>query len=381
MKKIIEFIRDLYGTKEFIPLHEPKFIGKEKDYLSQCIDSTFVSTSNGVFTEKLENQIKDFTGSSYCLALINGTSALHLSLLGLGLKNDDEVIIQVMNFVAGVNAISYCGAKPLFVDCEKDNLGICPIKLEEFLKKETFIDENGNCCNRVTGNLIKVCIITHLFGHPSKITELKRICDNYNIKVLEDAAEAFGSCYNGKKLGTFGEIGIFSFNGNKIITGGGGGAIVTNDKNLYLKLKHLATTAKITQNHNFFHDETGYNYRLPNLNSAVLSAQMENIQMFIENKRETASLYQKFFEDFDDILFFTEKENCFSNYWLNSIIFEKPEDRNKFLEYSEKNNIQIRPVWILNNKYPMYKNCFSINLENSQYLEDRLINLPSSVRL
>ena len=297
----VEFIRETFKTNEFIPLHEPKFIGNEKKYLNDCIDSTFVS-SVGKYVDKFEEEFAKKVGSKYAVATVNGTSALHISLLLADVKAEDEVITQALTFVATCNAISYIGAKPVFVDVDLDTMGLSPNSLKKFLKEncETI---NNQCINKTTKKIIKACVPMHTFGHACKIEDIKNICDEWNIALVEDAAESLGSYYKEKHTGTFGKLGAFSFNGNKIITSGGGGVIVTDDEEFAKKAKHLTTTAKIPHKWEYVHDEIGYNYRMPNLNAALLVAQLEKLNDFIASKRDLALKYEKIFSSNDDLNF------------------------------------------------------------------------------
>lgn len=376
--EFINFVRDIYGTKKNIALHEPKFIGNEKKYISQCIDSTFVS-SVGKFVGKFEKKIAKYTGAKYAVATTNGTSALHISLILAGVEREDEVITQPLNFIASCNAISYCNAKPIFIDVDKDTMGLSPKALGSFLEKNTII-KNKKCINKKTRKTIKACIPMHSYGHPCRINDIKKILKKYHIFLIEDAAESLGSFYKNKHTGTFGQVGVISFNGNKIVTAGGGGCIITNDKILAKKAKHITTTAKIPHRWEFKHDEIGYNYRMPNLNAALLIAQLENLNFFIRNKRELAKKYQAFFKD-TEFNFFKEPKNSKSNYWLNSIILKNKKNKDQFLEETNSNGIMTRPIWLLMNKLPMFKNAQSIDLKNSKWLFERVVNIPSSVTL
>ena len=377
-ENVIDFIQETYQTKNFIPLHEPRFVGNEKKYLNDCIDSTFVS-SVGKFVDKFENLIAKYTGAKYAVAISNGTSALHTSLLIANVDQNDEVITQPLTFVATCNAISYCGAKAIFIDVDKDTMGLSPTALRSFLEKNTIIN-NNRCINKKTKKIIKACVPMHSYGHPCKIDEIKKICDEYNIFLIEDAAESIGSTYKNKHTGTFGHLGVISFNGNKIITAGGGGCIITNDKILAEKAKHLTTTAKIPHKWDFNHDMVGYNYRMPNLNAALLVAQLEKLNDFIINKRNLANKYKVFFKK-TDYNFFKEPKNCKSNYWLNSIILKNKTQRDQFLKKTNSNGIMTRPIWILMNKLPMFKNAQCVELKNSNWLEERVVNIPSSATL
>ncbi len=374
---VINFIKSIYNNK-FIPLHEPRFLGNEKKYLSECIESTFVS-SVGKFVNEFEEKIAKYTGSKYAIATVNGTSALQISLLLADVNKDSEVITQPLTFVATCNAISYCNAKPIFVDVDRDTMGLSPYKLRSFLEKNTTV-KNKQCINTKTKKVIKACVPMHSYGHPCKIDEIKEICDQYYIFLIEDAAESLGSFYKDKHTGTFGQLGNISFNGNKIITAGGGGCIITNDELLAKKAKHLTTTAKVPHKWNFDHDMVGYNYRMPNLNAALLVAQLEELNYFVSNKRELANQYETFFKgiDYD---FFKEPKNCKSNYWLNSIVLKDKIQRDKFLEETNSNGVMTRPIWTLMSRLQMYKIAQSDDLTNSRWIEERVVNIPSSVRL
>ena len=373
---VVDFVRGIYGKEGLIPLHEPLFIGNEKKYLNECIDSAYVS-SVGKFVDKFELKIAEYTGSKYAVATTNGTAALHIALLISDVNKGDEVITQPLTFVATCNAISYCGGMPIFVDVDKETMGLSPDSLNNFLKQYAII-KNNQCINKKTGNKIKACVPMHTFGHPCKIDEIKLICDNYHIKLIEDAAQSIGSFFRGKHTGTFGSMGVFSFNGNKIITAGGGGCIITNDTELAHKAKHITTTAKIPHKWNYNHDLVGYNYRLPNINAALLVAQLEQIEKFCFNKRELAAKYKKFFKNME-IKFFTEPSNSKSNYWLNSVILERIDQKNSFLETTNNNGIMTRPIWTLMNNLEMYKDYQCGELTNSKWLQERIVNIPSSV--
>lgn len=374
--KFIDFVRLIYKEKDFIPLHEPRFLGNEKKYLNECIDSTFVS-SVGKFVDMFEQKIAEFAGVKYAVATTNGTAALHISLLLAGVEHGDEVITQPLTFIATCNAISYCNADPVFVDVDVDTLGLSPTALRVFLENNCEI--NGQkCINKKNGKTIKACVPMHTFGHSCKIDEIKTICDEWHIALVEDAAESLGSYYGGRHTGTFGLVGAISFNGNKIITSGGGGCIITNDEVIAKKAKHITTTAKIPHKWEYVHDLVGYNYRLPNLNAALLTAQLEQLDGFLNSKRELAGIYKGFFED-KNIKFVLEPENAKSNYWLNAVILNSKQQRDEFLEFTNANGVMTRPIWRLMNELEMFKNCQSGSLENSKYLEERVVNIPSSV--
>jgi len=375
----IDFIQSLYQTNNSIPLHEPKFIGNEKKYLNECIDSTFVS-SVGKFVDEFEEMVARFSGAKYAVATSNGTSALHIGLKLVGVDGSCEVITQPLTFVATVNAISYCNAKPIFVDVDRETLGLSPSKLKEFLEEFATFNENGECINKSTNKIIKACMPMHTFGHPCKIDEIVEICDSYNIAVVEDAAESLGSYYKGKHTGLFGKVGVFSFNGNKIITAGGGGMLVFDDEQLAKKAKHITTTSKVPHPYEYIHDEIGYNYRITNLAAALGVAQMENLQLFIDKQRYLASIYKDYFKD-TNIEFIKEPKDSKSNYWLNTVMLKDKQTRDEFLKYTNDNGIMTRPIWRLMNKLDMFKEAQTGNLDNSKWLEDRVVNIPSSVIL
>jgi perosamine synthetase len=375
-KDVINFIQETYQTKDFIPLHEPRFIGNEKKYLNECIDSTFVS-SVGKFVDEFEDKIANYTGAKYAIATSNGTSALHISLLLANVERSDEVITQPLTFVATCNAISYCGAQPVFVDVDRDTMGLSPSALKKFLENNASV-KNQQCINNKTGRVIKACIPMHTFGHPCRVDEIKDVCDKHHIFLIEDAAESVGSFYKDKHTGNFGQVGVMSFNGNKIITAGGGGCIITSDKTLAKKAKHLTTTAKISHKWNFNHDMVGYNYRMPNLNAALLVAQLENLDIFLHEKRKLVDMYKEFFKA-TDYAFVKEPAECKSNYWLNSIILKDEQQRDEFLNETNSQNVMTRPIWTLMSKLPMFEYAQCGDLKNSEWLEGRLVNIPSSV--
>jgi aminotransferase in exopolysaccharide biosynthesis len=379
LKRIIEFIRSTFQEPTaFIPLHDPRFIGSEKKYLQECIDSNFVS-SVGEFVGRFEKMCAEYTGSKHAVAAMNGTSALHTALLMAGVTAKDEVITQPLTFIATANAISYTGATPVFTDVDRNTMGLSPASMEEFLFTNAEMRNDGFCYNKVTGKRIIACIPMHTFGHPVKIEELVSLCNQYNIVLIEDAAESIGSTYKGKHTGGFGKLGVFSFNGNKIITTGGGGMILTDDEEIARHAKHITTQAKVPHRWEFVHDEIAYNYRLTNINAALGCAQMESLPKFIEMKRTLAETYKTFFSGMDDYTFFSEPEHCQSNYWLNVILAKNKELRDKLLTCTNDNGVMTRPVWRLMNELNMFKHCQCGNLDNAKWFEERVINIPSSV--
>lgn len=375
----IDFIKAQFKGQEFIPLHAPLFNGNEKKYILETVDSTFVS-SVGPFVNTFEKVMCDLTGAGYAVAIVNGTSALHMSLLLADVQRSDEVLTQSLTFIATCNAISYVGASPVFIDVDKDTMGMSPESLLNFLEKNVEVKKDGFAYNLKSGLRIKACVPMHTFGFPCRIDRIKKICNRYNILLIEDAAESIGSYYNGIHTGIFGKMGVFSFNGNKTITCGGGGAIVTNDPELAKRAKHLTTQAKVPHRWDFVHDAVGYNYRMPNLNAALACAQLEQLPFFISNKRELANRYSAFFLK-QGIEFVHEIEDTRANYWLNAIMLENREERDLFLGYANDNNVMSRPIWELMHRLPMFSRFQRTDLSNSEWIGDRLVNIPSSVRL
>jgi perosamine synthetase len=374
---LIRFIRGLYKTEAFIPLHEPVFRGNEKKYLNECIDSTFVS-SVGAFVDRFEQMTAEYSGSKYAVATVNGTAALHIALKLSGVTEETEVITQPLTFIATCNAISYCGAQPVFVDVDKETLGLSPDSLQAFLEDETVQKADG-CYNKSTGRRIAAVVPMHTFGHPCRIDEVATICDRYRIALVEDAAESLGSYHQGRHTGTFGKMGVFSFNGNKTITTGGGGMIVTDDGALARRAKHITTTAKVPHSYEYVHDEVGYNYRLPNLNAALGCAQMEMLEPILNDKRELADAYAAFFGE-RETAFVHEPSGSRSNYWLNAIVLPDRAARDSFLKATNDAGVMTRPVWQLMNRLKMFETCQSTDLTNAIWLEERVVNIPSGVR-
>ncbi|MBU0681145.1 MAG: LegC family aminotransferase [Proteobacteria bacterium] len=374
--EVCAFIRTIYPDRDFIPLHEPRFIGREKEYVTDAIDSTFVS-SVGAYVTRFEEMICDYTGAGHAVATVNGTAALHMALLVAGVKPGDEVICQPLSFVATANAIRYCGAEPLFLDVDRETMGLSPTAVEEFLADNS-TQKDGRCYNRKTGRPIRACVPMHTFGHPCRIDALTEICQRFRLSLIEDAAESLGSLYQDRHTGTFGDLAIFSFNGNKTITCGGGGVIITDNEALATKAKHLTTTAKVPHPYLYEHDELGYNYRLPNLNAALACAQLENLEFFVDNKRKLAAHYADFFES-QPLAFITEPAGARSNYWLNTLLTTNIAERDHFLQSTNAAGIMTRPAWNLLHTLKMYSTCQTGELTNARWLADRLVNIPSSV--
>lgn len=376
---ITTFIHNLFGTDEFVPLHAPLFIGNEKKYLAECIDTTFVS-SVGKFVDRFEEQVACYTGSKRAVVCVSGTNALHMGMLLVGVERDDEVLTQALTFIATCNAISYIGAHPVFLDVDRDTLGLSPLAVKRWLSGHAEV-RNGQCYNKKTGRRIKACVPMHTFGHPMKIDELSAVCNEYHIELVEDAAESIGSFYKGRHTGTFGRVGAISFNGNKTITTGGGGMLLFQDEELGKFAKHLTTQAKAPHRWAFVHDHIGYNYRMPNINAALGCAQMENLDRYVSNKRETAERYREFFSHIPDVEFVVEPANSRSNYWLNAVLLKDRRAQQSFLEYTNDHGVMTRPVWELMNRLEMFRGCETDGLENTVWLEERIVNIPSSVRL
>ena len=374
---LIEFIKKQYPNKNTIPLHEPSFNGNEKEYVLDTINSTFVS-SVGVYVDKFEIMIADLSNTKKAVATVNGTSALQVALRLAGVSQGDEVLTQALTFIATINAIIYNGASPVFLDVDLDTMGLSPKSVRLFLEEFGEI-RDGICFNKKTNKKITACLPMHTFGCPVHLDELITVCEKWNIPVVEDAAESIGSDYKGKPTGSFGKLGVFSFNGNKIVTSGGGGAIVTNDLDLAVKAKHLTTTAKVPHPYEYSHDEIGYNYRMPNLNAALACAQLEQLDTFIQKKRDLAHEYHIYFES-KGIQFRTELPNTKANYWLMCLELENKKERDSFLKETNELSVMTRPIWQLIFNSPSYQNFQRDEQSNALYLEQRIVNIPSSVR-
>ena len=375
--ELIDALRSVVGPSP-VALHEPSFEGNEWLYLKECLDSTFVS-SVGKFVDRFEEDLARYTGSRYAISVVNGTAALQIALKLAGVQTDDEVLIPALTFVATANAVKYCNATPHFADSEESTLGIDTSKLREYLKQNT-IQQSGQCINKNTGRVIRALVPMHTFGHPSDIEGLLSISYDFKITLVEDAAESLGSFYQGKHTGTFGLCGNLCFNGNKTITTGGGGAILTNDQEIARHAKHLTTTAKLPHAWEFRHDEVGYNYRMPNLNAALGCAQLEELSHKIKAKRDLFTRYLEALRDVQGVALFREPKNCYSNYWLQTLVLDedKSDLRDVILESTNKNMIMTRPIWVLLNELTPFKDSPCMDLSVARSLSRRIINIPSS---
>ena len=396
-QNVISFIKELYGNQEFTPLAVPKFIGNEKKYLNECIDTTFVS-SVGQFVDRFEKDMAAYTGAKRAVVCVSGTNALHMALLLAGVKRDDEVLTQALTFIATENALSYIGAYPVFIDVDRSTMGLSPDAMKEWLNKNAEVRKNTRigeldkshnfayqeddlaCYNKKTGRRVKACVPMHTFGHPVRIEEIAALCKEWHIELVEDADESIGSKYKGIHTGLFGKVGALSFNGNKTITTGGGGMLLFMDEELGAYAKHITTQAKIPHRWEFRHDHIGFNYRMPNINAALGCAQLEHLDEYIADKRATAAAYAEYFKSVEGIEFFVEPENAFSNYWLNVVILPDHEKQLEFLQETNDNGVMTRPIWELMNRLPMFEKCENDGLKNTIFFADRVVNIPSSVR-
>lgn len=378
---VVSALRSVLPNKEPVYLHEPQFGGNEWFYVKECLDTGWVS-SVGKFVELFEERLAEYTGAKRVVAVVNGTAALHVCLRLAGVKEGDEVLIPALTFVATANAVTYCNAVPHFVDSEERTLGLDPFKLNEYLREIAQIQPDG-CFNKHTGRRIKAVVPMHTFGHPVDLDPLSEVCERFKLEMIEDAAESMGSLYKGRHTGNRGRLSALSFNGNKVITTGGGGAILTNDEELGKLAKHLTTTAKVPHKWEFYHDMVGYNYRLPNINAALGCAQLEQLPTFLKRKRALAHSYQDAFARIDGIKFFKEPEFAKSNYWLNVLLIDNKhvDERDALLEATNNSGIMTRPAWTLMHKLPMFNECPRMDLSVSESLERRLINIPSSALL
>lgn len=377
VNEILSFIKEQYKTNEFIPLHVPRFRGNEKKYLLETIDSTFVS-SVGAYVDQFEGMMENIVNVEKAVAVVNGTSSLQVALRLAGVNAGDEVITQALTFIATANAIAYNHADPIFLDVDLDTMGLSPKAVSDFLEEYGELREEGTF-NKKTGKRISACMPMHTFGFPVHLDELIAVCDKWNIPVVEDAAESLGSYYKGKHTGGIGLIGGFSFNGNKTVTCGGGGAIVTNNIELGKQAKYLTTTAKRPHPYEFFHDEMGYNFRMPNLNAALACAQLEMLPAYLADKRELAQEYASFFKSIH-VKFREELPEAKANYWLMCVELEDRKERDSFLKVTNDNAVMTRPIWTLMFRLPMYEHCQRDQQKNAIFLEERIVNIPSSVR-
>lgn len=374
--KLVGYIRDTYKTNAFIPLHAPIFLGNEKKYLIDAIDSTFVS-SVGAYVDKFEQDISYYTDSPSAVVTVNGTSALHTALILAGVHADDYVITQSLTFIATCNAITYCQADPIFIDIDKHTLGLSPSALDAWLHEFAYVDDAQCCRYKADNRVIRACVPMHTFGHPVDLEGLIEVCNRWYLVIIEDAAESLGSLYKNKHTGTFGTLGILSFNGNKIMTTGGGGVILS-DHELGRRAKHITTTAKIPHSYEYKHDEIGFNYRMPNINAALGCAQLEQLDFFIDQKRLLAKGYEDFLRN-SELQFFSEPMHCRSNYWLNAVLCEDKKQRDALLKFTNDREIMTRPAWHSMPDLPMFKSAPKGTLDNAQWIEDRIVNIPSSV--
>ncbi|PKF62894.1 aminotransferase DegT [Psychromonas sp. psych-6C06] len=374
--QLTKFIRDIYQTNDFIPLHSPTFQGNEKAYVLDTLESTFVS-SVGKYVDRFEDDIARYTGAKKAIATVNGSAALHASLYLAGIKEHDLVLTQSLTFVATCNSIYQLGAQAIFIDISLDTLSLCPDATAQYLEQHAELDCDGQCRHKLSKQNIKAILPMHTFGHPAKLEQLQRICEKWNLILIEDAAESLGSFYQGQHTGTFGKFSAISFNGNKIITTGGGGMILCDDLSAGEHAKHITTTAKVAHPYEYFHDQLGFNYRLPNLNAALGCAQMESLQQVLENKRALAARYQTYFNH-SDLTFVVEPKQAHSNYWLNAIICPNEKVRDNLLIKTNEQGVMTRPIWKLMHRLPMFSNALKGKMDNSEYIEKHLINLPSS---
>ncbi|MEW5715666.1 LegC family aminotransferase [Pseudomonas sp. SB113] len=376
LDSLVKFVRDQYRTNEFIPLHAPVFGGNEKRYVLETVESTFVS-SVGAFVDRFERDMEAYTGSPRAVATVNGTAALHVALMLAGVKPGELVVTQPLTFVATCNAIAYCGAEPIFIDVDKHTLGLSPVALDHWLHMHAYLDNDGVCKLMGGDRVLRACLPMHTFGHPADLNGLVEVCGRWGLALVEDAAESLGSLYKGRHTGTLGCVGTLSFNGNKTITTGGGGMVLTNEA-LGARAKHITTTAKKPHAYEYVHDEVGYNYRLPNINAALGCAQLEQLDSFIAAKRILAGRYQTFFEG-SQFQFVVEPAGCRSNYWLNAVVCEDLVQRDELLAFSNQAGVMTRPIWKLMSHLPTYSSSLKGDLTNALWLEERVVNLPSSV--
>lgn len=380
--QVLHTLQSVIGQGDgFVSLHEPIFSGQEWDYVKECLDTGWVS-SVGSYVDRFEHMLAEYTGVKRAVAVVNGTAALHVCLHLAGVRSEDEVLLPTLTFVATANAVIYGGAVPHFVDSEESTLGLDPRKLAVYLTGMAEI-RGEECFNRNTGRRIRAVVPMHTYGHPVDLDALIEVCESFKLVLIEDAAESLGSFYKGRHTGQWGKVSALSFNGNKIVTTGGGGAILTNDEEIGALAKHLTTTAKIPHKWDFKHDMVGYNYRLPNINAALGCAQLEQLPGFLRRKRELAEKYRKAFTDIEGVRFFTEPEHASSNYWLNTLLLDDAhgEERDELLDLTNGSGVMTRPTWTLMHTLPMYRNCPRMDLTVAEILERRIVNIPSSAFL
>ncbi|WP_126428730.1 LegC family aminotransferase [Brevibacillus marinus] len=382
VQQVVDALRVVLPAKaEQVPLHEPVFAGNEWLYVKECLDTGWVS-SVGRYVDRFEQMLREYTGVKHAVAVVNGTAALHICLKLVDVQPGDEVLVPALTFVATANAVHYCGAVPHFVDSSLETLGLDPGKLEAYLREIVDVRPDG-CWNKETGRRIKAVVPMHTFGHPVDLDALVDVCQRYRLELVEDAAESLGSYYKGRHTGNWGRVSALSFNGNKIVTTGGGGAILTNDESLGKLAKHLTTTAKVPHAWAFWHDQVGYNYRLPNINAALGCAQLENLPTFVERKRSLLHAYQAAFAGVEGVQIFREPSFAKSNYWLHTLLLDEEyaDFRDELLEAANSAGIQARPAWTLMHRLPMYAQCPRMDLSVAEQLERRIVNIPSSANL
>ncbi|MCD4722122.1 MAG: LegC family aminotransferase [Desulfobacula sp.] len=380
-QNIVDTLFEILPNQTSFPLHEPFFNGNEKEYLMECINSRFVS-SVGKYVDKFEKMLAEYTGAKHAIAVVNGTAALHIALKLADISSEDEVLVPSLTFVGTANAIAYCGATPHFIDSNINTLCLDVEKLDNYLEKITRV-ANNTCINKLTNKKIKAIIPVHIFGHPADMEPLMDLCDKYHLKVVEDAAESIGSYYKGRHTGNFGIASAISFNGNKTITTGGGGAVLCNNLALAEKARHISTTARSDKDWHPFHDQIGFNYRMPNINAALGCAQIEQLPDILKKKRLLAKKYNDKLNKIKGISFLWEPDHSQSNFWLNTLMLDKadPELLNQILKLTNKNGILTRPVWTPLHKLPMYRHSPAMDLSSVEKLENRIINIPSSKNL
>ncbi|WP_051392415.1 LegC family aminotransferase [Kurthia huakuii] len=374
----VQTVKKQYN-QDFVPLHEPTFNEKELEYVTDCVKTGWVS-SVGAYVTRFEEDLAKMVGVKRAVAVVNGTAALHIALKVVGVQPNEEVLMPALTFIATANAISYAGAVPHFVDVSESTLGLDPLKLDSYLAKIA-VKQNGVLINKETGRVIRAVVPMHTFGHPVELDELITVCEKYNLTLVEDAAESLGSYYKGKHTGSFGKVNAMSFNGNKIATTGGGGAILTDDEALADYAKHLTTTAKVPHKWEYVHDEIGYNYRMPNINAALGCAQLEKVNEFVESKRQLTTFYKKLVQELPGVHLFEEPRDTKSNYWLQTLLLDASIERDEVLAYLNDNGVMSRPIWQPMHYLEMYKDCPRGDLAVVENLNKRIVNVPSTPKL